>query len=127
MRRSNLATLFYLAVVFVSGAVVGGFAVRLYLAKSVGAVVTPSAPRNRAEVRKQYLAEMTGRLHLTPVQVTQLQEIMDATGKQMRDMHKTIGDEHIRRVTAILDESQKTEYAKMREERDKRHQEQTKK
>jgi hypothetical protein len=133
MRRSNLATLFYLAVVFVSGAVVGGFANRLYMVKSVNAVVTPTVPqppRSRAELRKQYLDEMTSRLHLTAPQVTQLQQIADATGQQMQQlhqMHKTIDDEHVQKVTAMLDNNQKVEYAKMRAERDKHRQEQGKK
>ncbi|HLY17871.1 MAG TPA: hypothetical protein VKR61_11650 [Bryobacteraceae bacterium] len=121
MRRSNLATFFYLAVVFVSGAVVGGFANRLYMARSVGAVTT-NGPRNHAEIRRQYVDEMSTRLHLTPDQVTQLQQIMDSTGQHMREMHKTIEDEHVSKVVAMLDDGQKAEYAKMRAEREKHRQ-----
>jgi Spy/CpxP family protein refolding chaperone len=123
MRRSNIATLVYLLVVFASGAVVGGFANRLYMAKTVAA----NAPRNHAEIRRQYIEDMRGRLHLTDAQVTQLQQIMDATGARMREMHKTIDDEHVQKVSAILDDGQKAEYAKMRDEREKRRQEQVKK
>jgi hypothetical protein len=125
MRRSNLATLFYLLVVFASGAVVGGFANRLYMVRRV----TPSATvrLSRAELRKQYIQDMRGRLHLTDRQVTELQQIADATGQRMGEMHKTIEDEHIRKVVAMLDDSQKAEYAKMREEREKNRQEQAKK
>lgn len=126
MRRSNVATLFYLAVVFLSGMVVGGFANRLYMARTVSAVAS-NAPRNHAEIRKEYVAQMRSRLHLTPDQVTQLQQIMDATGQHMREMHKTIEDEHMQKVIAMLDDTQKAEYAKIREERDKHHQEQAKK
>jgi len=125
MRRSNLATLVYLLVVFASGTVVGGFANRLYMAKTVTATV--NAPRSRAELRKQYIQDMRTRLQLSDAQVTQLQQIMDATGQRMHEMHKTIGDEHIRKVVAMLDDRQKTEYAKMREEREKHRQEQGKK
>ena len=60
MRRSNVATLVYLLVVFASGTVVGGFANRLYMTKTVSA----NPPRSRAELRKQYIQDMTGRLHL---------------------------------------------------------------
>jgi hypothetical protein len=127
MRRSNFATLFYLAVVFVSGAVVGGFANRLYMVRSVIAVTAPNAPKNHAEIRKQYVDEMRGRLHLSPAQVTELQQIMDVTGQHMHEMHKTIEDEHVQKVVAMLDDSQKTEYAKMRAEREKHRQEQGKK
>jgi len=125
MRRSNVATLVYLLVVFASGAVVGAFANRLYMAKTVNATV--SASPSRAELNKQYIQDMRSRLHLTDAQVTELQQIMDATGQRMHEMHKSIKDEHIRKVVAILDDSQKAEYAKMREEREKHHQEQGKK
>lgn len=125
MRRSNLATLLYLLVVFASGAVVGGFANRLYMAKTVTATV--NAPRNHAEIRKQYIQDMRSRLHLTDAQVTALQQIMDATGQRMHEMRKTIEDEHVRKVVAMLDDSQKAEYAKMRAEREKHRQEQARK
>jgi len=126
MRRSNIATLVYLLVVFASGAVVGGFANRLYMAKTVTATVSAQQPP-RAEIRKRYLQEMRGRLHLTDAQVTQLQQIMDATGQRMREMHKTIDDEHARNVIAMLDDTQKGEYAKMRAEREKHKQDPAKK
>ena len=119
MRRSNFATLVYLLVVFVSGVVLGGFANRL--------VMGPKPPPSRTELRKQYIQDMRTRLHLNEAQVTQLQEIADATGQRMHDMHKSIEDEHIQKVVAILDDSQKAEYAKMREEREKHRQEQAKK
>jgi uncharacterized protein YneF (UPF0154 family) len=123
MRRSNLATLLYLLVVFASGAVVGGFANRLYMAKTV----TANAPPSHAEIRKRYLQDMRSRLHLTDAQVTQLLQIMDATGQRMHEMHKTIDDEHAQKVAAMLDDTQKAEYARMRAEREKHHQEQAKK
>lgn len=125
MRRANVATLVYLLVVFASGAVVGGFATRLYMARTVTA--TPNPPRNHAELRKQYIQDMRSRLHLTEAQVTELQQIMDATGKQMHETRKTIEDEHVRKVVAMLDGGQKAEYARMREEREKNRQEQVKK
>jgi hypothetical protein len=116
MRRSNFATLVYLLVVFASGVVVGGFANRLYMTKSAGPAV--KAPPTRAEIRAQYLKDMRSRLHLTDTQLVQLNQIMDATGQQLHEMHKTIDSEHVQKVVAMLDDSQKTEYAKMRTERD---------
>ncbi len=117
MRRSNLATLAYLLVVFVSGAVVGGFANRLYMTKSTPAL---AASKSRAQVRQEYLQEMRGRLHLTDPQMVQLNQIMDTTGQQMREMRKSIENEHVQKVIAMLNDSQKSEYAKMRDEREKR-------
>jgi len=125
MRRSNLATLLYLLVVFASGVVVGVFANRLYMAKAVTATV--SAQPSRAELRKQYIKDMRTRLHLSDAQVAELQQIMDATGQRIHEMHKTIDDEHVQKVVAMLDDGQKTEYAKMREERERRKQQQDKK
>jgi Spy/CpxP family protein refolding chaperone len=127
MRRSNLATLLYLLVVFASGAVVGGFANRLYMAKTLAAPnITP--PPNRAELNKQYIHDMRSRLHLTDPQITQLQQIMDSSDQKMRETKKAIKDEHIRRVVAMLDDNQQAEYAKMRAEREKlRQQQQSKK
>ena len=103
MRRSNLATLVYLLLVFVSGAVVGGFANRLYMMNTVKA--DSAATRSRADFRKQYVQEMRTRLHLTDPQVAELQQIMDTTGQHFHDLHKSIEDEHVRKVVAILDES----------------------
>jgi ferritin-like metal-binding protein YciE len=125
MRRSNFVTLLYLLVVFASGAMVGGFANRLYMAKTVTATV--NAPPSRAELRKQYIQDMRSRLHLTEAQIAELQQIMDATGQRMHEMHKTIEDEHVRKIVAMLGDSQKAEYAKMRAEREKHRQEPAKK
>ena len=125
MRRSNLATLLYLALVFVSGAVVGGFANRLYMMKTVSAATT--TPRNRAELRKHYVEEMTTRLHLTDPQVADLKQIMDTTGQRFEELHKSIENEHRQKVSAMLNDTQKTEYAKMLEEREQRRREQVKK
>ena len=119
MRRSNIATVVYLLVVFVSGVVLGGFANRL--------VTAGTQPPSRAELRKQYIHDMSTRLHMNESQVAQLQQIADATGQRMHDMHKSIEDEHIQKVVAILDDSQKAEYAKMRAEREKHRQELAKK
>jgi uncharacterized protein YneF (UPF0154 family) len=117
MRRSNVATLLYLLVVFASGAVVGGFANRLYMTKTVGAT-----PPSHAELNKQYIQDMRSRLHLTDPQVAELKQIMDSSDQRMRECHKTVKDEHIQKVVAMLDDSQKAEYAKMRAEREKRRQ-----
>jgi Spy/CpxP family protein refolding chaperone len=113
MRRSNLTMLLYLLLVFASGAVLGAFASRLYSLKT--------AVNARPDFRRQYVEDMRSRLHLTPPQVTQLEQIMDATHQRMREARKTIDEEHAREVRAMLDDNQKAEYAKMRAEREQRH------
>ncbi|MGA2740112.1 MAG: hypothetical protein ABSG65_22060 [Bryobacteraceae bacterium] len=107
-----------------SGVVLGGFANRLVTA---GPPNRPPQPPSRAELRKQYIQDMRNRLHLNEAQVTQLQQIADATGQRMHDMHKSIEDEHVQKVIGILDDSQKAEYAKWRDEREKHRLEQAKK
>jgi len=99
---------------------VGGFANRLYMAKTVIAVA-PGQP-SRAELNKQYIEDMRGRLHLTEPQIAELKQIMDSSDQRMRECHRTVKDQHIQKVVAMLDDSQKAEYAKMRAEREKRHQ-----
>ena len=74
MRRSNLAALLYLLLVFASGAVLGAFANRLYMMKT-----TVNA---HPDLRKQYLEEMRGRLHLNSDQTAQLQQIAGMSPQQ---------------------------------------------
>jgi len=120
MRRSNLAMLLYLLLVFASGIVVGGFANRLYMMRSVNAA---SAPKGRADFRDKYIKEMRTRLKLSEPQVAELQQILEATDHSLRDMHKSIDAEHAQKVTAMLNDSQRVEYAKIREEREQRRRE----
>jgi Spy/CpxP family protein refolding chaperone len=125
MRRSNLSTLLYLLLVFLSGAVVGGFGHRLYMMRTVSAA--GGGPHNHGDFRKRYLEEMRTRLHLTDAQAAQLQQIMDATDQRLHDLHKSVQEEHASKILAILNDDQKAEYAKMREEREKRRRERAQK
>ena len=117
MGRSTLKTLFYLALVFVSGAMVGTFADRLYMMKTVNAAT--SGPQRRAEMRRKYVEELRTRLHLDDPQLARLQAIMDATGKRLQEARKSIDEEHSQQIMAMLNDSQKAEYAKFRDEREK--------
>jgi len=130
MRRSNLTTLLYLGLVFVSGAVVGGFADHLL----TPVIAAPKVQKSRAEMRNQYLQEMRSRLNLNESQITALQQIMDTTGQRFEAWHKSVDvehrqieNEHRQKVVAILNDNQKAEYAKMIEERERHRQEQAKK
>jgi Spy/CpxP family protein refolding chaperone len=125
MRRSNFTTLIYLLLVFASGMVLGGFANRLYMMKTYAATAPaspPPSPKTRIQFRKEYIQEMRTRLKLTEPQVAELQQIMQTTDHRLRDMHKDIDDEHAQKVSAMLNDSQKAEYAKMREERERKRQ-----
>jgi hypothetical protein len=128
MRRSNLTTLLYLLLVLLSGAVLGVFGYRVYITKVNAATAGPGPGRhNHAEFRQHYINEMRSRLHLTDAQVTELQQIMDATDQQFRQMRRSIDAGHRQKVLAMLDANQKAEYTKMIEERERRRRQHQKK
>ncbi len=125
MPKSRLSAGIYLLLVFLSGALVGGFSHRLYMTRSVSA-----APRNPEEWRKKYVSEMRERLGLDERQLTELQQILDDTRKkfqQMRDQEKPIAqkiqNEQIERVRAMLRPDQQQRYDEFRAERERKRQE----
>jgi hypothetical protein len=122
MRRSGLATALYVTLVFLSGTVFGIFGYRLYTAKSVNAT-TNTRP---SDYRKQYVQEMTQRLHLTSEQISQLSTILDETKTKYDDEHERskrqlaqFHDEQTQKIKEILTPAQVPEYMKFRAEREK--------
>jgi hypothetical protein len=127
-RRPSVTTAAYLLMVFLSGALVGAFAYRLYMVNTVISETRP--PRNPEEYRRRYVEEMTTRLKLSTDQVGQLQAIMDRTRQRMNDVRersmplfKALETEQYEQVRAILDETQRAEYENMRAERERRRKE----
>lgn len=125
-RRSSLSAVVYLVLVFLSGALVGAFAYRLYM---VGSVSSSAAARSPEEYRKRAIEEMTARLHLSAEQVSRIQQIYDETRQRFRELHNkqrpefgVIENAQYQKILAILTEPQRAEYQKMREERDRRRQ-----
>ncbi|SRR5581483_3837158 len=129
MKRSKLSATIYLLLVFLSGAVVGAFAYRLYTLNPVNAArKTQASPE---EVRRRFVKEMQTRLKLSPAQVSQLEQIMDQTRQRFREFQertkpqldaiqaerKALQEQHAQQVSAMLSDSQKVEYAKIRAER----------
>jgi len=134
MRRSTLSTAFYILLVFLSGAVVGAFAHRLYM---VNTVVSAKPD----EVRHHILDEMRTRLSLSEEQVKQLNAIMDSTKARYHEVKerwdkqskqaaqpelKAITEDQAGKIRAILSEPQRIEYEKYRAERQKRREQQRK-
>jgi hypothetical protein len=132
MKRSTLTTGLYVLLVFLSGAVVGAFAHRLYM---VNTVVSAKPD----EVRHHILEEMRTRLSLSNDQVNQLNGILDSTkaryhevkerwDKQSRQAAKpelkAITEDQAEKIKAILSEPQRAEYEKYRAERQKRREQQ---
>lgn len=122
-RRSTTAV--YLLLVFLSGALVGVFAYRLYTVNTVLTDLRP--PRTPEEYRQRYVEEMTSRLKLSPEQVNNLHQIMDGTHQRYRELHerykpelKGIETAQYEQVRAMLSETQQEEYEKMRAEREAR-------
>ena len=132
MKRSTLSTAFYILLVFLSGAVVGAFAHRLYV---VNTVVSAKPD----EVRHHILDEMRTRLSLSEEQVKQLNAIMDSTKARYHEVKerwekqsrqaakpelKAITADQAEKIKAILSEPQRVEYEKYRAERQKRREQQ---
>ena len=125
MKRSNLLIGFYLVLIFASGITVGVFGTHLYMAR----IVSPKAPAKQSpeELRREYVNEMQTRLNLTPEQMTKFNQVLDETGAKFhaeRERHnqdvKSIREEHVNRVRALLTEAQLPEYEKLRKEREER-------
>ena len=126
MRRSNLLIAFYLVLIFASGVVVGAFATHLYNANAVSAKATP--PRlTPEEWRREYTGEMQTRLKMSSDQMTKLNVILDETGSKVHAEHerhnqemKAIHDEQVDKTRAVLTDTQRPEYERLRKERQDR-------
>lgn len=129
-RKASLSAVVYLVLVFLSGALVGAFAYRLYMVSSVSSSAALKSPE---EYRKRAIEEMTTRLHLSPEQVASIQQIYDETRQRFRELHekqrpefRVIENAQYQKILATLTEPQRVEYLKMREERDRRRQQEKK-
>ncbi len=129
MTRSNLKIGVSMLAVFLSGIAVGGVGYRLYTVKSVTANA-PAAPKNPEEFRRKYVSELDAKLKLQPEQAAKLNIILDQTRTRFhaeRDHSKAemkrIHDGQVEQVRMILTESQKLEYQKFQEERDRQRKE----
>lgn len=123
MKRIRLSVAFYVLLVFLSGAVVGGLAHRYYGLRAVRAAKAPTSPE---EYRSRYVEEMRSRLKLREDQVLKLNEILDVTRNRYRELRektkpelKAIQQHQVEMIRSILDDSQRAEYEKMRDEREK--------
>ncbi len=124
MKRSNLVVAGYLALVFLSGAAVGGLSLWLYTSRTVSAT---SRPRGSDHYRQQYLSEMETRLKLDDGQLKKLEVILDSTRAQFAQVRvkyrpemDAIHAKQVEQVQVILSDSQKAEYERLRQEREER-------
>src|SRR5258706_13584950 len=134
MKRTTRSTALYVTLVFLSGAVVGGFAHRLYTMNSVLASPASAKPD---DYRRKLVEEMRTRLTLSAEQLTQLSAILDSTKNRFHEVKakwdkeakekakpelKAIQEDQVQKIKGILSETQQAEYDKWRLEREKRRQ-----
>ncbi len=123
MKRANLSIVVYVVLVFLSGALVGGVGFSLYNSRAAGHKTEPCSPE---ALRQRYREELRTRLQLGPDQLKKLDVILDDTHSRfvaLRDKYKpevkVIQDAHADSIRAILDDRQRAEYEKLRQERQK--------
>ena len=123
MKLSRAAVSLYALLIFASGIAVGAFGFRLYTVRTVNA----STSHDPVEWRKRYTAEMHSRLKLDADQSRKLNEILDETKarfdqahKQMRPQMDRIHKEQVEKIRAMLTDTQRPEYDKMRREKEQR-------
>jgi hypothetical protein len=117
-----------LLVVFAFGAAAGGFAMSLYMAKTV----TAARPANTPEAwRQEYVGKLRKRLNLTDAQVGQLNGILDTTKQRITDVKAKykpdmdqIQTDQVNSIHGMLQPEQVSEYEKYRAERDRERQKQ---
>ena len=91
MPKTKWSALLTLFAVFLSGAVLGGFAYRLYMVRSVNSGLEPSRPQrpNPEEVKRQKVKEIQETVKLDDAQVAQVNDAYDDTRKKFEDLDHT--------------------------------------
>ena len=123
MLRSKWSAVFYLVLVFISGALVGGFSYRLYSVNTV----TATRRTDPDEWRKHYMDEFRSYVHIDADQEAQINQILDETRadfKQIRAREKkeyqASQDQNIAKIFSLLRPDQRPLYAKLRAIREAR-------
>jgi hypothetical protein len=131
MPKSRFSAGLYLALVFLSGALVGSLSYRLYAVRSVNAITNGAPKMTPAEFRRQYIQSLRDRIHLDAQQVDQVNQIMDETRAQFEEVRarsraemQAIETQRIEKMNAMLRDDQKPAYAAYRTEREKLRQQQ---
>jgi hypothetical protein len=124
MPKSRLSAFISLMLVFLSGALVGAVGHRLYMVNTVTTAARPTRP-SPEEMRKRQVEDVRTRLKLDDQQVAQYNAILDTTRQQFDQLHdklnsegRSIHDQQVEKVNAILRADQKPLYEKWRAERE---------
>jgi len=126
MLKTKISAVLSLALVFVSGGLVGVLAYRAYTVRA--ASVNPESNRklSPADWRKHVLAEMRTKLKLDDGQAKQLNAIFDQMDERVRDLREKRDKQNLElqndlvvKITAMLRPDQLELYKQYREEREK--------
>jgi Spy/CpxP family protein refolding chaperone len=125
MPKSKLSAVVYLLLVFLSGALVGSLSYRLYAMNTVSA--SSGLPKaTPEEFRRHYIESMRAKVNLDENQIEQVNQILDETRAQFDQMRakqradgEAIQNQQIAKITGILRDDQKANYAAFRAEREK--------
>jgi len=125
MSKSRLSAALYLLLVFLSGALVGTFAYRLYSMRTVSAGEKQPRPTPE-ERRRHYVDELTARTKMDEAQVAKLNEILDEAktsfiqlNSKLKAEGQAIQNHQVEEINSILRPDQQAAYAAFRAEREK--------
>ncbi len=131
MPKSRVSAALSLLLVFVSGALVGVLAHRAYVTRMAPASANPprGPRRDPQEWRKHIVPLMREQMKMDDQQVVQLNQILDETDVQFRDVREkwntanhAIQKTMVDRINAILRPDQQKLYAEWREARERERQ-----
>jgi len=122
MTRSHLSLSMYATLIFGGGIAVGALSDRLWTSAPVAATTGRSI--SPEEWRRQYLAEMRERVHITDEQANRLNAILDESRvlynqvkEKYRPEMKAIHDSQVAKVKLLLEPEQRENYQKVLDER----------
>ena len=128
MLKFKFSALVSVVLVFLSGALVGAVANRLYMVNTVLSLGTNGPPRperSPEDARKRLIAEMRAEVRLDDSQVKQLESIYDQTREQFNEMHKrwngesrAAWDKQTEEIKAMLRPDQVTLFDQLRAKHD---------
>ena len=125
MPKSRLSAALYLVLVFLSGALVGTFAYRLYSMKTVSAGTSQPRPTPE-ERRRHYVEDLRARTKLDDQQLAKLNEILDEAkasfiqlNSKLKSEGQAIQNHQVEEINSILRPDQQAAYAAFRAERER--------
>ncbi len=127
MRRSFAVPL-YVLLVFLSVILVGSVGYKLYNVKVSVSATSPPHHLTPEEWRKKRIQEMRTRLKLSDDQVNQIQGVYDeikqlvaAYDQRSKAELKSIHEKQTQMIRALLNDNQKLEYDRLRQEREEKN------